>query len=65
MARLNDTFHLEFETREMPGKIQYVEVTINQRVTSDPTKVFHINLCDHPMYPALVRYVRNNPRDVK
>jgi hypothetical protein len=60
MTRPTDTFHMEFETREFPGKVQYVEITINKRVTSDPNKKFRVDLCDHPLFPALVRYVDGN-----
>lgn len=56
-----DTFHIEFDTESMPGKIIALGVTLKRDITSDPTKFWRVDLKDHPLYPALCRYCKGNP----
>ncbi len=60
-----NTFHLNFITTDMPGKILYTEVTIRRGITSDQAKVFRLDLCDHPLYRSLWEYCRSNPPRVR
>lgn len=61
-----DTFAIEFFTKEVPGFMTVYEVTLRRRhipnSQADSTS-FRIDLRDHPIYPALQRYVKANPRD--
>lgn len=62
----DNAFHISFDTLDMPGKIKAVKVSLSVEVfdgVRDADKTFYINLCDHPLYPALVAYVAaNKPR---
>jgi hypothetical protein len=58
--RPTDTFHIEFDTESMPGKIIATEVQIRRIITSDPKKVFRVDLAVHPLFRHLVTYVENN-----
>jgi hypothetical protein len=55
-----DAYHLEFNTKEMPGMIVCVEVQLRRRIGRDHD-TFRVDLSDHPLYPALERYVLANP----
>lgn len=60
-----DTFAIEFSTNEVPGFMTVWEVTLRKRhiprAQADDTS-FRVDLADHPLYLALQRYVRGNPR---
>lgn len=55
------TYHISFNTSEMPGLIKAVAVTLNNDIIRDDKTLFNIALCDDPLYPDLVRYVKANP----
>ena len=63
MGKFNptDTFHLNFDTKTYPGKIECVEITIRRHITGDTSKKYNIALRDHPLYRALEQYVLSNP----
>lgn len=54
-------FAMEFQTSNAAGLIRYVKVTIEESLMDREDRV-RIDLCDHPLYPALQRYVKGNPR---
>lgn len=59
---MNKEFYIEFNTKEMPGRIKAITVTLDTKILDrDPTKAYPVNLSDHPLYENLVQYVRNNP----
>ena len=62
MAKLPpaNTFHISFDTLEMPGRIVAVEVKLGRRVANEMDS-FRIDMCDHPLYAALFRYCMDNP----
>lgn len=66
MADPADTFHIAFDTLSMPGKVLVTTVKLTEEIqTADAefeARRFRVDLCDHPLYPRLVEYVRNNPR---
>ena len=55
-----DTFHVSFNTLEMPGKIVATTVRITKEIAG-PDAVFRVDLRDHPLYGDLARYVIDNP----
>ena len=61
MTKPTDTFHMGFDTKSMPGKILATTITIRREIYSSPDDVFRLDLCNHPLYPVLCRYVRDNP----
>lgn len=62
MSEPTDVFCVAFNTKEMPGLIVATQVTLSTKIMR-PTDVdgVRIDLRDHPLYPALAEYVRNNP----
>lgn len=61
MAEPADEYFIDFNTEQQPGKIQAVRVTIELVTITDMEKPMRIDLCDHPLYPELRRYVESNP----
>jgi hypothetical protein len=63
-------FHIAFDTRATPGYIRSVKVTIEVDMLPDDHMVadkslmarYRVDLCDHPLYADLQRYVKANPR---
>ncbi|MBS0476506.1 MAG: hypothetical protein JSR28_15355 [Proteobacteria bacterium] len=55
-----DSFGIEFSTTDA-GYINVVKITI-ERDVMDAADIVRVDLADHPLYPSLARYVRNNPR---
>ena len=45
--RPTDTFHVDFDTRTYPGRIECVDITIRRNISGDPRKVYNIALRDH------------------
>lgn len=58
---INNKFYIEFDTKEFEPFLKAVSVTLSVELIRDLDKQLSINLCDHPLYPALVRYVQHNP----
>jgi len=54
-------YYIAFDTKEAPGLIQATRVSVGTELVRDMTKEFAINLCEDPLYPALVAYVKANP----
>jgi hypothetical protein len=56
------TFGISFDTDAVKktGILKGVFVTLKEG-TLAPEESVHINLCEHPLYPALARYVKANP----
>lgn len=57
----DNIFYIEFDTRIYPGGLQAVKVTLEVERIMDVTKPLAINLCEHPLYKELERYVLSNP----
>lgn len=56
-----NAFHVAFDTKSMPGLIVAVEVQLTKRI-GRMQDVFRLNLCEHPLYPALRTYcLANDP----
>lgn len=53
-------YAIEFNTKEIPGRIVATIVTLSTEVTGQDGK-WRVDLCDHPLYPRLVDYVKANP----
>lgn len=51
------SFNIENNKKSISG----VRVKICRALEKDMNASFKIDLCDHPLYPALVRYVEANP----
>lgn len=59
---VNNIFHISFDTKDMPGKIKAVRVTLDQEIVAvGADKTFDISLAAHPLYPQLEQYVLANP----
>lgn len=56
-----NTYHIDFDTKEMPGRIVAVRIRIDREFIIDDQKKFAVNLSDHPLYPRLAAYVKANP----
>lgn len=53
-------YHISFSTKNIPGRIEAVSVQLGVDIAGDDA-VFHVNLADDPLYPALRRYCIDNP----
>lgn len=51
---------IDFDTREMPGKVVAVRVSLDKKIMTE-TDSIRVDLCDHPLYPKLAAYVMANP----
>lgn len=58
---MNKKYYISFDTKDRPGVIMAVSVVLDREMISDMNKQLPINLCDHPLYPELVQYVKANP----
>lgn len=56
-----DTFHIEFNTKSFPGKIESVEVVLRRHITGDTGYKYRLDMRDHPLYRAVYNYCMNNP----
>jgi hypothetical protein len=56
-----DTFHIAFNTKSMPGRVLVTKITIQEVIGAGLDDVFRLDLCDHPLYPRLQKYVEQNP----
>ena len=58
-----DTFHIAFDTKTMPSKIIVTTVKLTREIVDKSClqQAFRVDLCDHPLYPQLARYVAENP----
>lgn len=54
-------YHIAFDTKDTPGLIRAVAISINIEYVRDQSKVFRVNLNEDPLYPDLVKYVNANP----
>jgi len=52
-------YHISFNTKNVPGKIEAVSVTLGVDIAGEEA-VFHVNLADDPLYPALRAYCLAN-----
>lgn len=57
-------YGISFDTKEMPGKIVAVTVALDTWIMT-PSDIAAVNLCEHPLYPKLVEYVKANPARTK
>ena len=55
-----DTFHVSFDTKTNPGFVRSVKITITEDLLMSDESV-RIDLANHPLYPKLEKYVRDNP----
>ena len=60
-----DTFLISVDTRDKPGFLEIVTVTIRKEVVSatDPAfaaRTWRVDLKDHPLFPHVVAYVKDN-----
>lgn len=62
---MNKDFYISFDTKEMPGKIVALKVSIQKEIITDMNKGMRVDLVDHPLYPQLVRYIEANKRGQK
>lgn len=53
-------YAIEFNTKEIPGRIVCTVVTLTTEI-GGPADSWRVDLCDHPLYPRLVDYVKANP----
>lgn len=58
----DNTFAISFDTKKdaKVGTIRTVTVTLKEDVMA-MDDIAYVNLCEHPLYPALVKYVKANP----
>ena len=54
-------YYISFNTKEIPTAIKAVKVSLDNIIVFDKNKEFNIALCDDPLYPILVKYVKANP----
>lgn len=58
---MKKTYHISFDTKELPGAIKAVTVTLDNVIVTDMNASMNIDLCNHPLYSILVAYVQANP----
>jgi hypothetical protein len=54
-------YYISFNTKELPGAIKAVSVTLDNEIVTDMNKSMSVNLCEHPLYKNLEQYVKANP----
>lgn len=54
-------YYISFNTKELPGAIKAVSVALNNEIIVDKSYKMPVNLCEDPLYPLLVKYVKANP----
>lgn len=54
-------YYINFDTKEIPNGIKATKVSLDSVLVLDKNKSFRIDLCDDPLYPILVKYVKDNP----
>ena len=60
MAKTPTTFAIDFDTKSHKGYVTAVKVTLERDVV-EMDETVRVDLCNHPLYPHLVRYVQLNP----
>lgn len=60
----SNEFHISFDTRHSAGYIKSVKIVITEDIV-DLDETVRIDLRDHPLYPALHKYCRDNPPPTK
>lgn len=58
-------YYIAFDTQEMAPNIRAVTVELKHEVVTDDHAPMSVNLCEHPLYPQLCKYVKSNPHRVK
>jgi hypothetical protein len=53
-------YAIAFDTLEMPGTVVCVSVQLSKLIIR-PNDSVRVDLVDHPLYPQLCQYVRDNP----
>lgn len=53
-------YFIDFDTQIDPGKIQAVRVRIDLVTIRNMDSQFRVDLCAHPLYTELLRYVKAN-----
>ena len=61
MSIQDGEFFIDFNTKVAAPKLQAVRVRIDSVLITKMDKQLHINLCEHPLYRELERYVKANP----
>lgn len=57
-----DEYFIAFYTKDCPsGTIDGVRVRVDMARKTDMNQEMAINLCDHPLYSEIVKYVQSNP----
>lgn len=54
-------YYIAFDTKEIPNGLKATKVCLDSVLILDMEKKFNIALCNDPLYPALVKYVKANP----
>lgn len=54
-------YYIAFDTKEIPNGLKATKVSLDSVLVLDMQKKFNIALCDDPLYPQLVAYVKANP----
>jgi hypothetical protein len=54
-------YFIDFNTQINPGKLQAVKVTIELVTIEDMDVPMRVDLCLHPLYRELKKYVKANP----
>lgn len=55
------TYHVEFDTLDMPERIVATRVRLDKHVVRNMDAPMNVALCDDPLYEKLERYVLANP----
>jgi hypothetical protein len=57
-----DKYHISFDTKSNPGKVEAVTVSLSLDTLVDDDRKVRIDLAEHPLYKDLQQYVLANPR---
>jgi len=55
-----EVYHIDFSTEDGPGLLA-VKVVLGSDYLPEGKEGIRIDLCNHPLYPKLERYVLSNP----
>ena len=58
---LPDAYHIDFDTKQFPGLLVALRITIQSEVIRDEERMLNVDLASHPLYEKLFKYCMNNP----
>ncbi len=58
--QIPEEYFISFDTQNNPGKLEAIRVRIDNVTITDMHQKLRIDLCNHPLYSDLKKYVKAN-----